>query len=174
MERKPIDLTSFTAHPHALWDWTWFLLASGDLAAGKYNAMTVSWGALGFIWNKPLAMVVVRPTRYTFGFMNDFASFTLSAFDQSHRKALEYLGSRSGRNEDKIKASGLTLQSATQVAAPGFAEAELVLECRKVYWQDIDPSHFLDTRIDQLYNKDYHRIFFGEVVAITGTDKYTG
>ena len=172
MERKPIDQMQFTAQPHAVWDWTWFLLASGDLAAGKYNAMTVAWGALGFIWDKPLAVAVVRPTRHTFGFMNEFISFTLSAFDKSHRKALQYLGSHSGRDEDKIAASGLTPQPASVVAAPAFAEAELVLECRKLYWQDLDPSHFLDPKIDLLYNQDYHRMFFGEVVAISGTEKY--
>jgi hypothetical protein len=67
----------------------------------------------------------------------------------------------------------LTPQASARVGAPGFAEAELVLECRKIYSDDFDPARFLDPTIDRNYpGKDYHRIYYGEIVSAAGTAKY--
>ena len=149
------------------------LLTSGDFAAGHFNTMTVGWGSLGVMWGRPFVQVVVRPTRYTYGFMEQYESFTLCAFPEACRQALQILGTKSGRDGDKIAEAGLTPIASTQVSAPGFAEAGLIVECRKMYWQDMDPSHFLDPAIENHYaKKDYHRITFGEVVAINGTEAY--
>jgi flavin reductase (DIM6/NTAB) family NADH-FMN oxidoreductase RutF len=149
------------------------LLTSGDFAAGRFNTMTVGWGSLGVMWGRPFVQVVVRPTRYTYGFMEQYDTFTLCAFPEAYRQALQLLGTKSGRDGDKIAEAGLTPVASTQVAAPGFAEADLIVECRKMYWQDMDPAHFLDPTIDNHYaKKDYHRVYFGEVVAIHGTEAY--
>jgi flavin reductase (DIM6/NTAB) family NADH-FMN oxidoreductase RutF len=173
MIRRPIEIEHFRADIHRLWDEQWFVLTAGDFVHGRYNSMTVSWGSLGILWNKPLAMVVVRPTRHTHGFMERSESFTLCAFSETYRAALNILGSKSGRDGDKIKEAGLTPEASQLVAAPGFAEAELILECRKIYWQDMDPSHFLVPEIERNYpQKDYHRIYFGEVLGIFGEEKY--
>ena len=67
--RTDIPLEKLRALPIDVWNRTWFLLSSGDFASGDHNCMTVSWGGLGTLWNKPFAMVVVRPTRYTWEFM---------------------------------------------------------------------------------------------------------
>jgi flavin reductase (DIM6/NTAB) family NADH-FMN oxidoreductase RutF len=156
-----------------LWEEQWLLLTAGDFHAGAYNTMTVAWGSLGAMWNRPFAQVVVRPTRHTREFMERYDAFTLAAFPEQHRAAMNLLGTRSGRDGDKIAASGLTPIASTVVAAPGFAEAELIIECRKIYSQDLDPARFLDPAIDRNYpKKDYHRIYFGEIVAVTGTDNY--
>ena len=57
--------------------------------------------------------------------------------------------------------------------APCFAEAELVIECRKMYWADFDPANFLDAAIRSHYPaRDYHRMYYGEVVSISGEDAY--
>jgi flavin reductase (DIM6/NTAB) family NADH-FMN oxidoreductase RutF len=173
MNRYPIAIDNLTVRSHHQWNAQWFLLTAGDFAAGQFNTMTVSWGSLGTIWNKPFAQVVVRPTRYTREFMEQYPTFTLSAFPSEHHEALKLLGSKSGRDGDKIAASGLTPCAATTVAAPTFAQAELVIECRKMYWQDMDPTNFLDAAIEKNYpKKDYHRIYWGEIVAVTGTDAY--
>jgi len=151
------------------------LLTSGDFAAGHFNTMTVGWGSLGVMWGRPFVQVVVRPTRYTYGFMEQYESFTLCAFPKAYRQALQILGTRSGRDGDKIAEAGLTPIASTQVPAPGFDEADLIVECRKMYWQDMDPSHILDPTIEKHYvKKDYHRIYFGEVVAINRTEAYVG
>jgi flavin reductase (DIM6/NTAB) family NADH-FMN oxidoreductase RutF len=173
MERLPIPIDHLTVQSYSLWEKQWFLLTCGDFTTGDFNCMTVSWGSLGVMWNKPFAQVVVRPVRYTYQFIEKYPTFTLCAFPRGHRQALNLLGTRSGRDGDKIAASGLTPQEATAVAAPVYAEADLAIECKKLYWQDFDPSHFLDPGIDKNYpKKDYHRIYFGEIVAVTGVDKY--
>jgi flavin reductase (DIM6/NTAB) family NADH-FMN oxidoreductase RutF len=173
MDRRPIPVDNLRARCHHLWSEHWLLLASGDFPAGRFNAMTVGWGSLGTMWGKPFAQIVVRPTRYTFEFMEQYETFTLTAFPQSYRGALELLGTRSGRDGDKITESGLTPIAATAVAAPAFAEAELVIECRKLYWQDMDAAHFLAADIDGNYPlRDYHRIYFGEILASSGIDAY--
>jgi flavin reductase (DIM6/NTAB) family NADH-FMN oxidoreductase RutF len=173
MTRKPIPFEDLRANVHHLWSKQGLLLTSGDLAAGRFNTMTVGWGSLGLMWGRPFVQVVVRPTRYTCGFMERYDTFTLCAFPEVHRRALQLLGTKSGRDGDKIAEAGLTPIASTQVAAPGFAEADLIVECRKMYWQDMDPAHFLDSAIEKNYPaKDYHRIYFGEAVAIHGTEAY--
>jgi len=142
------------------------LLTSGDLPAGRYNTMTVGWGSFGIMWNRPFVQVVVRPTRYTFEFMNEFETFTLSAYPAGFEKALALLGMKSGRDGDKIAEAGLHPEASLAVAAPSFVEADFVAECRKIYWDDLDPERFLDSRIMKQYpGRDFHRIYFGEVVA---------
>jgi len=174
MEREPINFLDLRTRSFYLWDRQWFLLTSGDFAKGHFNTMTVSWGSLGIMWDRPFAQVVVRPVRYTREFLERYDTFTLSVLPKTFRKALNLLGQKSGRDGDKIAEAGLTPIAARKVAAPTFAEAELVLECRKMYWQDYDPTHFLDSAIHQNYpEQDYHRVYFGEILAIEGTRHYT-
>jgi flavin reductase (DIM6/NTAB) family NADH-FMN oxidoreductase RutF len=172
--RQPIDVHDLVTPAFGVWDKTWFLLTAGDRPSGSasnasFNTMTVSWGGLGFIWGKPLAVVFVRPTRHTFGFMERAKDFTLCAFPESCREALNLLGTKSGRDSDKVAASGLTPIALPSVRSPAFAQADLIMACRKTYWQDLDPAHFLAGYIDPLYRNDYHRMYFGEVMAIEGT-----
>ena len=151
----------------------WLLLTAGIFAPRAFNSMTISWGSAGELWNKPIFQVFVRPTRYTRDFIEAGDSFSLCVLPAEYRKALSLLGSRSGRNSDKIAESGLSAMASRLVAAPCYAEAELVIECRKLYWQDLDPSHFLDPGIESNYpGKDYHRVYFGEIVAASGTDAW--
>jgi flavin reductase (DIM6/NTAB) family NADH-FMN oxidoreductase RutF len=175
MTRDAIPIQDLNVRINYLWDDQWLLLTAGDFASRDFNSMTVSWGSLGVMWNRPFAQVVVRPVRHTFNFIERHPTFTLCAFPGEYQDALQLLGSKSGRDGNKIAESGLTPQAATTVAAPGFAEAELVLECRKMYSDDFDPARFLDPTIDRYYpDKDYHRIYFGEIVAIRATAKYRG
>ncbi len=141
----------------------WMLLTAGDRTA--CNTMTVSWGGLGVLWGKNVATVYVRPQRYTFGFMERSGFFTLSLLGPRWRDALKLCGSKSGRELDKIAACGLTLAYG-QGDAPFFQEAETVLVCRKLYFDDLDPSRFLSPEIEgQNYpNQDYHRMYIGEIV----------
>jgi flavin reductase (DIM6/NTAB) family NADH-FMN oxidoreductase RutF len=174
MARQPISPNDLTVTIHDLWENQWLLLTGGDFSQGKYNSMTVAWGGLGFIWDKPFVQIVVRPTRYTYRFLELYPTFTLCAFSEEYRRALKILGARSGRDEDKIAASGLTPEAASCVAAPVFTQAELTLECRKMYWADLQPPHFVDPAIDRHYPlKDYHRIYYGEIIAVTGEAQFS-
>ena len=169
----PVDI--FNTRVFNLWDKRWLALASGDFLMGDYNAMTVAWGSMGIMWNLPFVMVVVRPTRYTYEFINKYMTFSLSAFPDEFRSALNILGTASGRDSDKIKTAGLTTVHLDKIEAPGFNEADLTFQCRRIYWDDLDPAKFLLPSIDNHYEKnDYHRMVFGEILSIQGdAEKYS-
>lgn len=143
----------------------WMLVTAG---AGTWNTMTASWGGFGHLWNKDVAFVFVRPTRHTFSFMEQNEGFSLSFFGESHRRALEVCGAVSGRDTDKAAAAGL---EPIQLEAggrrwPAFSEARLVLGCRKLYAQDLDPACVVDGAIAANYPKgDWHRVYVGAIEA---------
>jgi flavin reductase (DIM6/NTAB) family NADH-FMN oxidoreductase RutF len=169
MKRVPLDVESLTVPVFQAWKTDWFLLTAGDFASGAFNPMTVAWGSLGVMWNKPFAQVVVRPSRHTFGFLERGSDFTLCAFPPSYRDALSLCGTKSGREMDKVQAAGLTPRASSVVCAPGYEEAEMILECRIIYRDEFDPKRFLDPEIESHYNgRDYHHIYFGEVLAAEG------
>jgi hypothetical protein len=144
MKRKPIEPEAFIIRPHDLLSRQWLVLTCGDLEAGSFNSMTVGWGSFGVNVEQPFVQLVVRPGRYTFEFMMRYDTFTLCAFSRDFRKALQILGTRSGRDCDKIAEAGLTPIASTRIAAPGFEEADLIIESRKIYWGDLRPENFLD------------------------------
>ncbi len=133
---------------------------------GKVNTMTASWGGLGVMWGKNVAFIVLRPQRYTKEFVDAGTGFSLSVLDGEYRKILSYLGTVSGRDEDKIANSGLTVKH--EDGLPYFAEANTVLFCRKLYAQPYDPSCFIDKSCDERCypNKDYHTMYIAEVEKV--------
>ena len=143
----------------------WMLVTAGS--AERCNTMTASWGGLGVLWGKNVATIYIRPQRYTYQFVEENGYFTLAFFGPAYRQALSLCGSKSGRDVDKIKECGFTVAEAAG-GAPYFEQAELVLVCKKLYWQDMDPTHFLDGQIDGTHypKKDYHRIYVGEIVEV--------
>ncbi len=173
MHRREIPPSDLLVPTTRAWSERALLLACGDFSSGDFNVMTVGWGSFGVMWEKPFALVFVRPTRYTFQLMEKYPTFTLSAFPEDRRDILDYCGSHSGRDGDKVKACGLTPQKGLAVEAPAFSEAELVVECRTIYKDDLDPARFIDRAIDTHYaKKDYHRVYFGRIVAVSGTDAW--
>ena len=173
MNRKKIVVNEFHIPPIKLWADQWLLLAAGDYQKKSYNFMTVAWGGFIVMWGKPAVMVVVRPSRHTFGYIEKYDTFTLSAFTPEFREKLLLCGSKSGRDFDKIKHSGLTPSSAEKVNCPVFSEAELIIECKKIYSEDFNPKNFIDADIAKQYNGgDYHKMYFGEILHIEGTEKY--
>lgn len=175
MQRQTIAIEKLTIQPHHLFSNQWMLITAGDFQAGTYNTMTIGWGAIGTMWSKPFAFAAVRHSRFTYQFMEKFNTFTLTAFPDGYQDALKLLGSRSGRDGDKIADAGLTPEASIVVAAPSFTEAEIVIECQKIYADDLNPAHFLDEDIYKHYpDRDFHCIYYGEIVSVSGIDKYQG
>ena len=106
-------------------DW---LLITGEYE-GKSNAMTASWGGLGIMWGKPVAYIFIRPTRYTKEFVDKAEGLSLSVFPEEYRKMMNYFGTVSGRDEDKIKKAGLTV--CHDNGRTYFDEARVTMLCRK-------------------------------------------
>ena len=96
---------------------------------------------------KNVAVTVLRPQRYTKEFIDQSESFTLSFYDDTFKKDLSYLGSVSGRDEDKIAKTRLTPTDANGI--PFFEEAKIVLICKKLYSQPMDPAGFVDKSLDE-------------------------
>lgn len=151
----------------------WMLLSAGTKENG-YNTMTCSWGHIGSIWGHgrdgATAVCYVRPQRYTKEFVDREPLYTLCFFPDGYRKQLAYLGSHSGRDEDKVAKVGLT-----PVFDDGFvyfAEAKLVLVCRKLYRASLIEEGFLDKSVleDNYPNRDLHDMYIGEIVKILAAE----
>ena len=127
--------------------------------------MTVSWGGLGTLWNKPVASVYVRTSRYTHDFMDNNEYFTVSFYPENYKKTLGVLGSKSGRDMDKMKESGLTPKEVD--GSMTFAEAEVTLLCKKLMCQRLEPANMNSDIANQFYSKEAeHDMYIGEVVEI--------
>lgn len=162
---RTIEPESIQDNPFKLVGADWMLITAGPIEA--YNTMTASWGGMGVLWNKNVCWCVVRPVRYTYDFIEKAETFTLSFFDEKYREALKLCGTESGRDVDKAAKTGLTPVAGSLAGTTYFEQARLVLECKKIYTQDLDPKRFLDPVIERLYpEKDYHRMYFGEIEAV--------
>jgi flavin reductase (DIM6/NTAB) family NADH-FMN oxidoreductase RutF len=142
----------------------WMLITAGT--TGHFNTMTASWGSMGEMWSMPVCFCFVRPQRYTYEFMEANDAFTLCFFDEAFKPQLNFCGSRSGRDTDKVSECGFTPAPAAN-GSVYFEEARIVLECRKLYFHDIEPANFLDDSIMKNYPKnDFHRMYIGEITSV--------
>ncbi len=175
MARKDIAPYDFAARSFAILAKDWMLLTAGENRPGRFNSMTIAWGLLGTMWARPVVLVAVRRSRYTYEMMEDGDCFTVTAFPEKHRDILKRLGKVSGYDGDKMTGCGLTPEASKTVPTPVFREAELAIECRKVYTTPLDPARILSEPVSDIYVEgDYHTFYFGEVLRITGTDAYLG
>lgn len=141
----------------------WMLISAEK--DGAVNTMTASWGGFGVLWGKNVATVYIRPQRYTRQFVDAADAFTLTLFD-GHRRELTLLGTRSGRDGDKIAAAGLHVVRFE--GQPTFAEGKAVLVCRKLYRGLLHEENFCDRALlDEVYpERDLHYVYVGEVTAL--------
>lgn len=143
----------------------WFELAAGK--EGDMNLMTIAWGSIGELWSKPVITVYVSTDRYTYGFMERNDYFTLTHYPSSMREILQYLGTVSGRDEDKVKGAGLTVEF-TELGNPIFAEADLAIECKKLYSEQFK-ADLLPIEQRQWYEErgmGIHVAYVGEIVNV--------
>lgn len=129
----------------------WMLITAGT--PDKFNSMTASWGGYG-MWKRPVAFILVNPTRYTFQFIEKEEVFTLSFYDPAkYREVLgTTFGRKSGRDIDKVKESGFTpIQTNPGIA---YAEARMIIVCKKSFSTNTDPEG------------KAHRLYFGEIVGV--------
>jgi len=141
----------------------WALLTAGE--KDNFNTMTISWGQMGTLWNKPVVTAYVRESRYTHEFMDNSDYFTVSFYPAKYKDVLGVLGSKSGRDMDKMNASGLTAKLLEHGVT--FEEAEITLVCKKLFMQRLDMDLMSDDIRSQFYgDNDAHDMYIGEVVDI--------
>ena len=143
----------------------WMLVTAGNRES--LNTMTASWGGLGVLWYEPVATAYVRPQRYTKGFMDREKYFSLSFYGEEYRKALSLCGTQSGRDIDKVKECGFTVEYGVG-DTPYFAQAELVLICEKLYADELKPEKFVVPAVNEkCYPKeDWHTFYIGKIVEV--------
>ena len=153
----------FTTDIFAQFDKKWALLTAGN--KDSFNTMTISWGGLGTLWSKPVATAYVRTSRYTHDFMDREDYFTISFYPDSCKKILGVLGSKSGRDMDKIKDSGLSAKVLDQSIT--FEEADVTMVCKKLFVQRLDVAKIPEDIVKTYYEGDEpHDMYIGEVVDI--------
>ncbi len=140
----------------------WMLISAGN--EQTQNMMTASWGFMGEMWGKDTVIAAVRPTRHTFGILEENDTFAL-CFMGEQRDVHKICGSQSGRDIDKVAETGLT-----PVYSEGtvyFREARLVIIAKKTYADTLKPECFIDKSADEKwYNNDYHKMFYGEIIKV--------
>ena len=163
MDFKEKEIKDLSENPFKLIGDDWMLITAGK--SDDFNTMTASWGNMGILWHKPVATCFIRPQRHTFDYANNAPYFTLSFFDEKYRKILNFCGSRSGRDTDKVKETGLN-PVFIEDNIIGFEQARMVIVCKKLYEGDLQPGNFLfQELIDKNYKKnDFHRFYIGEIV----------
>lgn len=141
----------------------WALLTAGNKE--DFNMMTISWGGLGTLWNKPVATVYARKSRHTHTYLDNNEYFTISFFPEQYKDILGVMGSKSGRDMDKMTQSGLTAMVAGDSIS--FKEAEVTLVCKKMFKQLLDTENMPKEVAEQFYaDHDDHDMYIGEVVDI--------
>lgn len=142
----------------------WMLITAGTDA--KFNMMTASWGGLGVLYGKPMAVCFINPARYTYQLMETNETYTLTFYTEAYREALRYCGSNSGRDKDKVKGSGLTPVT-TPSGSKAFSEAWLIIECRKLVGQSLRHEALFDEKVKNDWaGKQLHKMYIGEIINV--------
>ena len=133
----------------------------------RINTMTIGWGNIGVIWNKPIITVAVRYSRYTHQLISNSDEFTISLpLNGQLKKELGYCGTKSGKDVDKFKECGLSVVKGKAVETPIVGECDLFYECKIVYKQTMEPSLLHQSIDEKCYsNHDYHVLYYGEIVS---------
>lgn len=177
MEFKELNIKDLKINPCRMIGQERMLITAGN--EKSYNSMTASWGHIGALWGKhvngrPTVEIFVRPSRYTDSFIDNNECFSLSFFDKTYQKDLSYIGSHSGREENKIAKTNLTPLFIDNV--PAFHEAKMIIIAKKLYKGKIEKDRFIDKSIikdfydtdnGHAYNNDsYHNVYIGEILKI--------
>lgn len=168
MSYKKIDINDIVLNPFKTIGKDWLLISA--LKADKVNTMTASWGGIGVIWNKNVVTVYIRPQRYTREFVDASDYFTLTFFD-GYKKELGVLGSKSGRDGDKIKDVNFEVEMVE--GQPVFKQGKMIFICKKLYQSKIEPAGFIDSSLDEKNypNQDYHYVYIGEIESVYVNEK---
>ena len=139
------------------------LVTAGDFS--NYNTMAIGWGMVGTIWRKKTFIVYVKPCRYTYQFMENNEYFTISFYDKKYKKEIGYLGTKSGRDCNKVEDVGFhPIEVQNSIT---FEEAKYTIICKKYYYTDINKDNVPSEDINRYYlTEDVHRVYYGEIIEV--------
>ena len=140
----------------------WALVTAGTKE--KFNSMTIAWGGMGTLWRVPVLQIFIRPNRYTFKFLEENEYFTVSFYDKKYKKALGIMGTKSGKDFDKVQLTGLTPKFLENGIT--YEEATETYVCKKIYMKEMDKSKFPEKVSDMYKDEPAHYVIFGELVNL--------
>lgn len=166
MQKVKVDYTDYLKETLQVMGNTGLLLTSAN-KEGRINVMTIGWGIIGIIWGMPMFVVLVRPSRFTYGFIEETGNFTVNVPPKKLSEIVSFCGSVSGRDHDKFKEKGLTAITGKNVKSPMIEECVLHYECKVLHKNDIIPARVPRDVVSMFYPQgDYHRIFFGKILSV--------
>ncbi len=142
------------------------ILATGDGKTSK-NIMTIGWLQIGFIWKDPIVTILVRPSRYSYKLLQEHDEFTLNIMPDTFSKEIAFCGSQSGAYCDKFKETGLKIASTKKISSVALKDADIILECKRLYKTNIVPENLNDLILARYYGEgDFHQIIIGMILNI--------
>ncbi len=149
---------------------SWMLVSAGnlsDISNTSWNTMTANWGGLGFLWNKPVAFVFIRTERFTYEFTEKEDTMSLSFFAEEYKTALQFCGTKSGRDFNKANETGLT-PIELENKSVGFSQANIILECKKLYCDMINRESFTNFDVEGAYytKEGLHKLYICEITKV--------
>lgn len=139
-----------------------FLVTQGK--ARKPNVMSIGWITMGIVWGKPIAVVLVRPSRYSYHLLEEHPVFTVNLPGFSMQREVEICGTYSGRDIDKFERCGFTPQYLGASSIPVIKECRASLICSVVQRTRVEPTTFRESIVAEFYPRDdFHFVYFGLV-----------
>jgi flavin reductase (DIM6/NTAB) family NADH-FMN oxidoreductase RutF len=136
---------------------------------GKPNLMTIGWRLVGIIWAKPIFLVAVRISRYTYRLLEESGEFTVNVPTEDMDEACRICGTTSGREVDKFKKTGLNWRRGELVKAPVVEGCPIVYECRVLYKDSVKLQTLPEDLVENIYpRRDWHTLYYGEILKIHG------
>jgi len=160
------DYTDYIKETLDVTEKTGLLLVSVD-AKGKPNTMTIGWVTIGIMWGKPIFIVMVRPSRYTYGLIEQAEDFTVNVPPAELDEVVAFCGSVSGRDHDKFAEKGLTAVPGRKVKSPVIEQCVIHYECKVVHKNDVLEDKLAKDIISSFHPEgDFHTIYYGEIVSV--------
>ena len=130
------------------------------------NFMTIGWGMIGNIWYEPVFITYIRPNRYTFNNLKNHPYFTVNIFfDEDHKDILDYCGSVSFHEENKIKSKNIDYKL-NKNNIPYHEDSDIVLDCKVIYESNLDDTKISKKFREKYYPDDnYHTAFYGKILT---------
>lgn len=168
MSKKEVHYTTYLKETLETLVHPGLLLVSGQ---EKPNIMTIGWGTIGIIWGKPVFLVLVRPSRFTYGLIEEVGDFTVNVPSKKLEEVVSFCGTVSGRDYDKFREKNLTPLSGKRVKSPTIEECLLHYECKVIHKNDVLPPQLSPEIIPSYYPAgDFHRVYFGEILGVYASE----
>ena len=137
------------------------------MTGSEGNPMTIGWGTIGRIWGRPVFLVLVRPSRHSFGLLEELPEFSVNVPTDELKDTVELCGTESGRDMDKAKECGLTLNSCGSIGVPYVEDCPIHYECRVIHKGNVINADLIPQIVAECYpTGDFHRVFYGEILGV--------